>query len=65
MKEVQVTIDANGKVTVGVTGAVGNSCLTLTRDLERALGASGSEHRELKPEFHQRGQEGGQNAAQR
>jgi hypothetical protein len=46
-----VTITPAGDSTVAVDGCVGPSCKDLTRNLERALGATTGETR--KPEFTQ------------
>lgn len=37
--EIIVTIGTDGKVTIQVRGAPGRTCLALTEELERALGA--------------------------
>ncbi len=36
--KITVEIDAAGATTIAVSGAVGKSCVALTRDLEEALG---------------------------
>lgn len=38
-EEIEVTIDKDGGVSIKVLGVKGHSCLELTRELERALGA--------------------------
>lgn len=38
MQELEITIDREGRVQVQVKGVQGPSCLSLTRDLEAAVG---------------------------
>nr|WP_319376717.1 DUF2997 domain-containing protein [uncultured Methanoregula sp.] len=38
MQELEITIDKDGRVQVAVRGVKGEGCLTLTKDLENALG---------------------------
>jgi hypothetical protein len=38
LQEIDVFIDKNGQVRVEVRGVKGESCLDMTRDLEKALG---------------------------
>ncbi len=50
MRIIKVTCK-DGKATVEVDGCVGQSCQSLTEQIERALGTSGTP--EHKPEFYQ------------
>lgn len=50
MKELLITIDRHGEVSLDVTGAVGDECTKLTEPLERALGAVLD--RQEKPEMY-------------
>jgi len=52
MKKVKITIHKDGTQKIEVLGATGDSCLELTRELERRLGSPMGE-RELKPEFQE------------
>lgn len=52
MPTVKITISKLGDSKVEVNGAVGESCLSLTAGVERAL-AGKQETRELKPEFNE------------
>jgi hypothetical protein len=52
MKQIKITIHPDGTQTVEVLGAVGDSCLEITRALEARLGQPVGE-RVLKPEFEQ------------
>ena len=52
MKKVKITIHKDGTQKIEVLGATGDSCLELTRELERRLGSPMGE-RELKAEFHE------------
>jgi hypothetical protein len=49
LQEIDVFIEKNGEVRVEVRGVKGTSCLTVTKDLERALGGQ-IESREMTPE---------------
>ena len=49
LQEIEVTIDANGKVHIHVRGVSGTACLDLTRELEAALGSQ-VESRSMTPE---------------
>ena len=48
--EIEVTIGADGRVTLRPKGAQGPGCLELTRELEEALGEV--ERRELTSEYY-------------
>lgn len=37
-EELEITIDANGKVNIKVVGAKGGKCLDITKPIEAALG---------------------------
>jgi hypothetical protein len=50
MRRVSVRIAPDGKVKVETEGYTGQSCLEATRLLEQALGFTGDESREMKPE---------------
>jgi len=52
VQEIEVLIDADGKVELHVRGVKGESCLELTRQLEESLGGQ-VESRELTPEAFQ------------
>lgn len=52
MKKIKVTIHKDGTQHVEVLGAVGETCVEFTRELEKRLGAPIGE-REFKPEFHE------------
>ncbi len=49
-KTIQITVSPEGTVNIKTTGFSGSSCRDATRDIERALGVSGTEH--LMPEFY-------------
>ena len=49
LEEVEVTIDADGKVHIHVRGVKGPACLELTQALEAALGSQ-VETRQMTPE---------------
>ena len=55
-KTIEVTVSPEGTVSIKTSGFAGSSCRDATRDLERALGASGIEH--LLPEYFQRASTG-------
>ena len=48
-KTITITVSPEGSVSIKTAGFTGSSCRDATRDLERALGASGREH--LLPEY--------------
>ncbi len=50
--KIKVTIKRDGTQKVEVLGAVGDSCVEFTKEMERRLGKQEGE-RELKPEFEQ------------
>jgi len=52
MQEVEVVIDAVGKVTITVRGVRGKTCVDLTRPLEEALGGE-LESRSYTAEYYQ------------
>ncbi|HPY78040.1 MAG TPA: DUF2997 domain-containing protein [Anaerohalosphaeraceae bacterium] len=52
MKKIKITLHKDGTQKIEVLGAVGESCLELTRALEQRMGTSIGQ-RELKPEYHQ------------
>ena len=52
MKKIKITLHKDGTQKIEVLGAVGESCLELTRQLEQRLGKPAGQ-RELKPEYHQ------------
>lgn len=54
-EEMEITIDKEGRITVKVHGTSGTSCLTLTRDLENAVGVV--EQREHTAEFYEPAEE--------
>ncbi len=49
-KKIEITVSPEGVTSIKTAGFTGSSCREATRDLERALGVSGTEH--LLPEFH-------------
>jgi hypothetical protein len=51
MKELEIEIDANGKVTVATKGYKGAACLDVVKALAQILGRE--ESRELTPEFYE------------
>jgi hypothetical protein len=57
-KKIEITVSSEGSVSIKTQGFQGGSCRDATRDLERALGISGTEH--LLPEYFQRGNTGEQ-----
>jgi hypothetical protein len=57
-KTIEITVSPEGAVSIKTSGFTGSSCRDATRDLERALGASGIEH--LLPEYFQRASTGQQ-----
>jgi hypothetical protein len=57
-KTIEITVSPEGTVSIKTSGFAGGSCRDATRDLERALGASGIEH--LLPEYFQRASTGQQ-----
>jgi hypothetical protein len=50
-QEIIISFSKDGTPSIEVKGVKGSSCLKLTEDLERALGAV--ENRQKKPEFRQ------------
>ncbi len=54
-EEMEITIDKDGRITVKVHGAQGTSCLSLTRELENAVGVV--EEREHTAEFYEQAAE--------
>lgn len=50
-QQLEITIDADGKVTIKVAGAKGGQCLDITKPLEDALGEV--KQREYTPEFYE------------
>ena len=52
LQEVDIFIDQDGQVRVEVRGVKGSHCLTLTKDLERALGEKIAQ-REMTPEANE------------
>jgi hypothetical protein len=57
-KKIEITVSPEGATSIKTSGFTGGSCRDVTRDLERALGVSGSET--LLPEYFQRGNTGEQ-----
>ncbi len=51
MRELEITIDKNGRVNVGVRGIAGEGCLALTKNLEKAVGTV--EERTYTAEFYE------------
>jgi hypothetical protein len=49
-KTIEITVSPEGAVNIKTSGFTGGSCRDATRELERALGASGRES--LLPEFY-------------
>jgi hypothetical protein len=58
MQELEINISPSGEVKIEVKGAHGDSCLTITRDLENALGQV--EDRQYKAEFYEQNQQNNQ-----
>ncbi len=52
VEEIEVTVSANGEVTIQVRGVAGMACLTATAELERVLGGEVL-HREMTSEAYQ------------
>jgi hypothetical protein len=50
-KTIQITVSPEGAVSIKTSGFAGASCRDATRDIERALGVTGTEH--LLPEYFQ------------
>lgn len=50
-EELEITIDANGKVNIKVAGAKGGKCLDITKPIEEALGEV--KVREMTPEYYE------------
>lgn len=51
IKEIIVTVDTHGQVTIAPKGYKGKSCLEATKQIEEALGIAGK--RNHTAEFHQ------------
>jgi hypothetical protein len=51
MQELEITISMDGQVQVGVKGAHGQECLSLTRGIEDALGEV--TERNFRPEYYE------------
>lgn len=51
-KTIEITVTPQGATSIKTSGFTGSSCRDATRDLERALGTSGTEH--LLPEYFNR-----------
>jgi hypothetical protein len=51
MQELEITIDRNGRVQVGVIGVHGEGCLTLTKKIENAVG--NVEERRFTAEYYE------------
>ena len=51
MKELDITIDREGKVRIAVRGGHGEDCIGLTRKIEEVVGVV--EERELLPEYYE------------
>lgn len=49
--ELEISINAEGDVSINVIGAKGKKCLDLTKDLEEIIGTVTS--RETKPQFYE------------
>ena len=50
-EKIEVTVDAEGKASIHIKGVKGKSCLDITKELDKILGAP--ESRELTAEFRQ------------
>lgn len=55
MKELEITIDRNGRVQVAVRGARGDGCLALSKNFENAVGTV--EERDYTPEYYEQPEE--------
>lgn len=51
MKELEITIDRNGRVQVAVRGMKGEGCLDLTKNIENAVGSV--EEREFTADYYE------------
>lgn len=51
-KKIEITVSPEGATSIKTQGFTGSSCRDATRDLERTLGAAGTEH--LLPEYFNR-----------
>ena len=51
MKELEITIDRNGRVQVAVRGVKGEGCLDLTKNIENAVGSV--EEREFTADYYE------------
>jgi hypothetical protein len=52
MQELEITIDNEGRVQIGVIGGHGEDCVALTRSLEEAIGEV--KDRSFLPEFYEK-----------
>lgn len=52
MKQVQITIDATGKVQIEAEGFTGSSCDTATAAFEQAFSKGAKGDKEYKPEYY-------------
>lgn len=50
-QELDISIDAEGNVSINVIGSKGKKCLELTKDIENALGIV--VNRDTKPQFYE------------
>ncbi|MDF2568818.1 MAG: hypothetical protein K0R55_422 [Sporomusa sp.] len=50
-EELEITIDANGNVSIKVAGAKGGKCLDITKPIEEALGEV--KVRDMTPEYYE------------
>ena len=57
-KTIEITVSPEGATSIKTSGFTGSSCRDATRDIERALGVSGTEH--LLPEYFQQAHAGDQ-----
>ncbi len=57
-KTIEITVSPEGAVSIKTAGFTGSSCRDATRDIERALGASG--HETLLPDFYNQARTGEQ-----
>ena len=60
LEEIDVFIEKDGQVRIEVRGVKGSHCLTVTKDLEQALGGQVLK-REMTPEAGEAGQQAAQN----
>jgi len=52
MKELKITIDKFGRVSIDASGFIGKECIKETEDLEKALGTV--KERKFKPEYNKK-----------